>query len=223
MEGRGAETREVGPQQIGNRLREDVAAERLAAQVVEADVVVLRELEVAGVRCDRGQPSELAAEEVERELGGRVAQRLLQRDAQAGFRRGDAHVEHDLTREARRVLRQRRRRRRRDRPGLAEQAEHGVAQGLGQRVGFPRKHERVGRERNAQFTNRVFELEPAGNPRVRVQGRGGDSSGHVGHEIEGDRGRVTWSDELDVLRRLANERRAADVACEQVEADEVGR
>ena len=120
--------RRPGSDSVGARIAatasaKHVAANRAAAQLVEAGEVVLREREVVRRRVALGQPRVVAADEVHPQLRGAVGAAARAADAEAGFGHFDRAIEHDLLREALHVRRQRRRRRRRDRPRLAEQAE----------------------------------------------------------------------------------------------------
>ena len=160
-------------------------------------------------------------EEIQGEVRGRVAERLVQVHAQPGLGGRHAHVEHDLTREAQHVPGKGGGGRRRHGPCLAEQSERGGAQVRWQASRLRRQHQRIRRQRHAQLSNRVFECEAARDLLVRIERRGGDLAGDAGDQIERHGGRVAGRDELDRLGRLADQRRAREVAREQVEAHEV--
>ena len=92
-----------------------------------------------------------------------------------------------------------------------------VAQVDRQRVRFLRQHQRIGRQRHAELADRGLQLEPAGDVLVGVERRGGDLAG----DASTIRSKLTVAESpgamVSICRgRIADERRAADVARVQV-------
>ena len=141
MEGRGAELQEVGRHHVGHGLGEDIAAHRAAPQVVEAHVVRAGELQILGSRVRLWQSRVRVPEEIQGEVRGRVAKRLVQVHAQPGLGGRHGHVEYDLTREAQHVPGKGGGGRRRHGPCLAEQSERGGAQVRWQTSRLRRQHQ----------------------------------------------------------------------------------
>ncbi len=168
-----------------DRLGEPLAAERATTHEVEPSNVALEQREQSGRVVGghaAGQLGVLAAELVQPQIGGCARRALAEGDAEPGGRSLDGAIDHHLLREADQIGRNRGGWCRRHGPGPAEQADHGFAQRGRQAIGLLRQHQRVRRQRHAEFADGRLEEEAAVDVLVAVERRGGDLAGALGDE-----------------------------------------